>query len=299
MRALQEWSIQVSIPNPADPSVSAEQLAALAGSDPSAWPAILQNPNCYPALREWIQGQMTSVPSAEQPQETQQYSGQEFAATTQSPEVTEVFEAQRTEVFQPGFPAEPGAGPQYAMPSQDFEVEPKKSTAWIWWVVGAVVLIAVAVGLLLWSPWSSADTEADVPETGELAPTTDTDPEGAAPVVPEENDKPAGGNEPATEASAEAFCSAIKDANTSMALDDPEMISKAAQIFTDSAAVAPPEVKADVELLAEYMNTVSALDMSDPNSMDLSELEKLSEQTVAVTESSTKLNEWVANNCWK
>lgn len=46
-----------------DPAVGAETLAQIASTRRDLWPAILDHPNCYPALRSWIAQQMPSVPA--------------------------------------------------------------------------------------------------------------------------------------------------------------------------------------------------------------------------------------------
>ncbi len=291
--------------NPTDPSVSAEQLAQLAATDPASWDAILANPNCYPQLRDWIESQRGNNASAASEQESkpvQSESSEQPAADPLSAQPDNSSETAPQEptgqMFAPRAPIDANAGqaptmpggpegdpqqvryaaPPYQYPDQVVPEKKGKSLGWLAWVVGAVVLV-IALFLVLWlfkvPPFSASDGGSS--DGGEKISTQELNEE--------------------EELTPEAFCALMEDSAMDIAASDINALGEVADVFIEGAKIAPSEIKSDMDLLAETMSIVKDFDIDDPASIDLGAASKIIENAEELDEAGTNVGDWITENC--
>lgn len=283
-----------------DPTIQPERLAQIAAEHPELWSQVLANPNCYPGLRGWIEQQMPSVPPMDKTE-----------LLDATGEATQEFS--RSEVSAAGYPTMQYPAQDYpqANAAQSYSAAPqstegKRNLLWLWILLG-IIAVALIVGALYWflgRGSSPAAETSDRPAATQEEPTSESaTPEGSG--TPQTGTKPAPEQQGSAEVnspSTRETCEVLGNGATGfepLALEDPAVIREAARVFDDAAAVAPADIKSELQELAEAMKMMADL-VTDPTSAsveDVEDMEEMISKLESMRTNAESVQTWAIDNC--
>lgn len=147
---------------------------------------------------------------------------------------------------------------------------------------------------------ASDDTVATETTTVEETETTETETVTETEETEDTDTTETSGDDFASSENCEEF--ATIGAQVSQALTGTTDVAEIRSAFDELASAAPDDIKADFEVLAEYMGTVAealeGVDLQSGETPDPSALAKLAAiDATAATAASTNISTWVAENC--
>lgn len=260
-----------------DPTTSATRLAELAQLDRDLWPAIAVHPTAYPALLDWLGQQGDPTVNA--------VLALRAGSSVATPTTTPPPPPQPTEATT-AYTAVPPGNSQAASPLSATGSDNNKSP---WLLAGlvaiALVLIAgAAFGITKAFGGDDDKDEASSSQTVE-APELSAVPTVGVPDTDSEGD---------SDSATVAFCEKFKEAQVALrgnpsSTPGSATVKAIAEVFGDLQELAPAEIVADIEVMADYFET-----MSDPSKLDTS---TISERVKTFTASGKRVSTYYASTC--